>query len=87
MSYVGGCFVVVSGDGLLWDGEGWVRDWQDAKQFAGLGDPWADCKALADEVRTHLGVRCAVAYIPRTKITVFDVPSLVGGEAGGSTPG
>ena len=61
--FLGGCFVVWANDGQFWDGSGWVSNWRDAIQFAGAGDPYAECKrvALALDVQAHVG------YVPAAR--------------------
>ena len=75
MTDSGDCFVVLSGDGLFWDGHAWVREWQRARQFAGPVDPSAECESLADQLRLA-GTPCSVAYVPRAKIAPVQPPHL-----------
>ena len=70
----GGCFVVLSEEGLFWDGQRWVPDWPSALKFAGPNDPSAECQALADALRLALGLACNVCYIPRAKVAGGQVP-------------
>ena len=73
MSDVGDCFVAMSPEGF-WDGEKWVEDWREARQFAAPPDPYGECRALADELRARLGIPCNAAYVPRSEIRVAKVP-------------
>ena len=60
----GGCFVVLSAEGLFWDGGGWVRDGARARGFSEGPDAYADC-ALAASCLRRLGHLCNVAYLPK----------------------
>lgn len=60
----GDCFVVVSTEGLFWDGSAWVPRWQDALQFVDAIDPYRPCDALVERLR-GLGAACNVAYVPK----------------------
>jgi hypothetical protein len=64
------CFVVISGEGLYWSGEGWVSGWQDALQFRFPDpDPWLSCHDLCVGLRERLGVYCTVAHISPAGLT------------------
>jgi hypothetical protein len=73
LSVAGDCFVVWSAEGLFWDGEGWVPEWQRARQFGGPVDPFPEAQELADLLRAG-GTPCNVAYIHRTKVRARQVP-------------
>jgi hypothetical protein len=76
---VGDCFVVLSTDGLYWDGEQWVGDWRAARQFATppLADPWLACERLCVKLRASLGCRCDPAYIASPEVRLTKVPAAV----------
>jgi hypothetical protein len=73
MSNVGGCFVVLSRDGLFWNGQAWVPNWEEARQFAGPFDPYEDCLAEANALRAQ-GVARGVAYVPRAEVAPIKEP-------------
>ena len=75
MSSSGDCFVVLS-QGLFWDGECWVSDWQEALQFAAppLADPWLACERLCEELRLSLGRYCVPAYIASSEVRATQRP-------------
>ena len=70
-----GAFVVLSADGLFWDGEFWTPRRLMARRFSGVG-AYADC-ALAVPCLRRLGVRCSVAYLPvgsAPQVEAFELP-------------
>jgi hypothetical protein len=62
----GGVFVVLSDDGNYWSGSEWVPEWRRAQHFAGPGDPYADCCAVAEEL-CAAGASCGLYYISRQR--------------------
>lgn len=65
----GDCFVLLSPEGLYFDGRGWTEKWQQAQQYAMPVDPSERCEVAA-RLLHGFGLPCEVAYIPRSKITV-----------------
>ena len=79
MSDAGDCFVVLSGQGLFWDGQAWVRDWRAARQFTAppLDDPWLACKRLCIQLRASLGCYCVPAFIASPEVHIIERPGSV----------
>jgi hypothetical protein len=74
-AWIGGCFVVLSADGLYWTGAAWSADWKDARQWSGPGDPSADADLAVNELLLA-GISCSLAYIPSTKVILAELPRL-----------
>ena len=62
------CFVVLSTDGLFWDGQSWVTDWRAARHFTAppLADPWLDCYRLC----LDLSAGCVPAFFAAPEVRV-----------------
>ncbi len=71
----GDVFVVLSGDGLFWDGRGWTGDWDAAVKFIPgvLCDPWLECHRLCVELRFQ-GWRAVPAYVAGSEVRFFKRP-------------
>ena len=60
-----GFFVVLSGDGTYWTGDGWTSRRKEAKRFDDpLPDPWLTCRAACNELGLRLSVYCVPLYVP-----------------------
>lgn len=71
----GDCFVVVNCRGECWDGECWVKGWDDAVQFRRPDPAFELCEQMAREAEELTGVAGMVCYIaPGTPQTFTLVP-------------